>query len=510
MKPQSSKALVFELIDSVLTSWWTVVAGVCFGAAGALIALHYIPKVYEAKARIRITPAKIPQEFVRATVTDDLSKRLLTIQESVFSRSFMDVVLAKHFTMPEDEPSREALARWIKSRVMIEASEIEGLFALVYRDDEPERTAAVVNTLTELCVTENARYRERSAMTLTETIKERAADAQRRLDAKQLELSSFQAQHSGQSTDYLDFNRESLETARRELSSNRERQGELSTRLQLLRAEEKQGRRDSAALEGLSRPGSAVVDPYTQELRELEAELKSLRTNYLDDHPAVRAKMREIEQLERRGRDELEPTESQPGTVEKRRTPFTGEIEAAEAEVRKLRHDEESLLRDITRHERRIDATPSTQVQLDKLLDETNALKEQAQELQRQLQDAESGHRLEERQQGEQLEVVEAARVPGRPIEPDPMQVFLMGLVVGVVLFVAPLPLRRLFSPLVASEAGLRAVSDVPVLVSIPRVLTADNRGVRRRRLLKNVGLSLLSTAALAAITAYFGDWMGR
>jgi uncharacterized protein involved in exopolysaccharide biosynthesis len=508
VKQSSNKAVVFELLDSVLTSWWTLIGGICFGAAGALVALHYIPKVYEARALIRITPPKIPQEFVRATVTDDLSKRLLTIQELVFSRDFMDVVMAKHFTLPKDETQRESQARGIRSRITIEASEIEGLFAMLYRDEDPDRTAAVVNTLTELSVTENARQRERSAMTLTETIRERAADAQSRLDAKQLELSSFQARHSAQSTDYLDYNRQSLETARREVAQNRERQGELSRQIQLLRAEEKQGRRDGAVLESLARPGTVVVDSYTEQMRKLESELKTLRTNYLDSHPTVRAKLREIEELERRGPDEAESIPNGTGTVERRRSPYAAEIEAAEAELRKLNNEEARLLRDIERHEGRIVATPSTQVQLDKLLDETNVLKEEAQELQRQLQDAESGHRLEERQQGEQLEVVEAARVPARPVEPDPIQVFVMGLAVGVVLFVAPLPVRRLLSPLVASESGLRAVSEVPVLVSIPRVPTAENRGLRRRRLIKNVGLSLLSTAALAAVTAYFGNWM--
>ena len=50
------------------------------------------------------------------------------------------------------------------------------------------------------------------------------------------------------------------------------------------------------------------------------------------------------------------------------------------------------------------------------------------------------------------------------------------GCVVGLALFVGPLILRRFLNPLVSSEAGLRAIVEIPVLVSIPRIPTADSR----------------------------------
>jgi hypothetical protein len=76
---------------------------------------------------------------------------------------------------------------------------------------------------------------------------------------------------------------------------------------------------------------------------------------------------------------------------------------------------------------------------------------------------------------------------------------------VGLALFVGPIPLRRVLSPVIGSESGLRALSEVPVLVSIPRIITERGAALARRRLVRNVSLSLLSSATLTAVIAFFG-----
>jgi len=107
MSENPSKALIFELADCVLRSWWTVVAGVCFGLAGALVALNYIPKIYEAKVKIRVTPPKIPREFVRPTVTDDLTQRLMTLREAVFETMNLARLGNKYFNDTEPWHTRK-------------------------------------------------------------------------------------------------------------------------------------------------------------------------------------------------------------------------------------------------------------------------------------------------------------------------------------------------------------------------------------------------------------------
>jgi hypothetical protein len=57
----------------------------------------------------------------------------------------------------------------------------------------------------------------------------------------------------------------------------------------------------------------------------------------------------------------------------------------------------------------------------------------------------------------------------------------------------------------VSSEAGLRALTGVPVLVTIPRIVTRATRGRAVRQTIKNVTLSTLCVAM--AVAAFL--WMG-
>ena len=72
----SSTTLLLELGDRVRRSWWTLIAGICFGLAGGTIALRYIPKVYEATTRIWISEQEISSRVVESTVKDDMALKL--------------------------------------------------------------------------------------------------------------------------------------------------------------------------------------------------------------------------------------------------------------------------------------------------------------------------------------------------------------------------------------------------------------------------------------------------
>ena len=46
-----------------------------------------IPKEYKSETLILVEPQKIPEDYVRATVTSDVTDRLQTIQEEIMSRT---------------------------------------------------------------------------------------------------------------------------------------------------------------------------------------------------------------------------------------------------------------------------------------------------------------------------------------------------------------------------------------------------------------------------------------
>ena len=71
-------------------------------------------------------------------------------------------------------------------------------------------------------------------------------------------------------------------------------------------------------------------------------------------------------------------------------------------------------------------------------------------------------------------------------------------------LFRSPLLAKTLLDPVICSEQGLLEAVDVPVLVSIPRVLTDEISAALRGRLVLNVTVSLVSVVVLVATTAIY------
>jgi hypothetical protein len=98
--------------------------------------------------------------------------------------------------------------------------------------------------------------------------------------------------------------------------------------------------------------------------------------------------------------------------------------------------------------------------------------------------------------------VATRATTPSRPFAPRPIEVYALGVVIGLIVF-AGLPLvRSAVNPVICNEVTIRDVTGVPLLIGIPRVSTQETRGDSRRRLLVNVLLSVMSVLGLAAAAA--------
>ena len=88
----------------------------------------------------------------------------------------------------------------------------------------------------------------------------------------------------------------------------------------------------------------------------------------------------------------------------------------------------------------------------------------------------------------------------GVAISPVPIMIYGVAVAGGLFLFVFPLLIRLFLSPLVHSESSLREKTDTPVLIAIPRIRTPEFDHEGRRVLIKNLGWSLMSILAGAAV----------
>ena len=74
----------------------------------------------------------------------------------------------------------------------------------------------------------------------------------------------------------------------------------------------------------------------------------------------------------------------------------------------------------------------------------------------------------------------------------------------GFALFVGPVVAKYILVPTIVSEAGLKALSEYPVLITINQLQTPSINRLKRSRRIKNLLASMLSMALLAVVLALY------
>jgi capsular polysaccharide biosynthesis protein len=174
-------------------------------------------------------------------------------------------------------------------------------------------------------------------------------------------------------------------------------------------------------------------------------------------------------------------------------------------EITSLRKDAAELRTKIAQYESRIELAPAAEQRLSEL--------QQAQDdsrihyeslLQKKLQ-SEIATNLEKRQQGERFQVVEPANLPRQP--EGKRRIIILGWLLAIVAGLAAGALREMADSTVYGEAEVMRYSSIPVLASIPMLLSAGDR--RRKHWSSGIEAAAALVLVLLAIGAaghsYFG-----
>lgn len=495
------QARILDIATLVLRSWGRLVAAVCLGLSAALAAVHHLPRTYEASTKIFVAPQKIPAEYVRTTVTEDATARLPALESAVTSRPYLSRLVAEVYPDVPEGPERERLIHEIRRQIVVDLN--RGLIELGVRDRDPARAAEIANRLAAMYIEENARYRASRAGETTRTLEQLAEIARRELSKRDREIAEFKERHLYELGDHKDANLRLLEARQRELESTEASLAQARERLRTLLA--RQAALTRPAEEGEEGEEPVVpMDPTLARVEQLQQQLEALRSRYEEDHPEVRRKRKELDEIlagREAGGQEAPAVLARPGLAT-----LQAEIGVVQAEIARLETQRERHRSQIDIYEARIEATPRVERELADLMKGYDVLLKQYQDYQAKVESAKGAQMIEEARKGEQYEIIEKAVPPSFPVEPNPLLVHLAAVGVFGFLCAGPLVLRALLYPPIVSESNFRTISKAPVLVSIPVIDTPEARLRRRRRLAANAILSSLSLAIYAAAIGWFTE----
>lgn len=461
---------------------------VAFLAIGGAIS-YVVPPVYESQTLILIEQQKVPEDYVKPVVEENLDARLASMKEQILSRSRLEPIITRYnlfagqphattnrflkilFSADKNTmDQRVELTRKAIKITQIHSAEAPGGmpgFFVAFDAHDPRIAQQVCGEITSLFVSENLSARERSAEGTTDFLKQQLDDAKRTLDQQDARLAAFQLKYIGKLPDQETSNTNALQALTTQLdaatqSVNRIEQNR--TFLQALIAQETHDLQSGG-------PTAASVDERRKELSTLIDQKKQLETQYTADYPDVVEVSRKIAALQA----EIDRSPAAPAPrVAAVNPPDSPQLLQLKAQLRSIqqsmttaKQEQARIQKQIRLYEARIESSPIVEEQYKQITRDHDTALQFYNGLLTKMNESSMANALEQRQQGEQFSVMDPPNLPSEPKFPKHSVFAAGGLLFGLALGLAISALLEYRNTTLRNERDIWAFTKLPTLATI-------------------------------------------
>ncbi|MBI3622074.1 MAG: protein GumC, partial [Nitrospirae bacterium] len=143
--------------------WWLVIPMVA-GLAAAAVVAYMLPKSYQSSTLIFVDPQKVPEDYVKTTVTGSIEDRLSTIQQQLLSRTLLQRTIDEFhlYKGKSANATNEEIIDAMRKQITIDTVRGRNVdaFTISFLGNDPTTTMNVTNRLASLFIEENLKIRE--------------------------------------------------------------------------------------------------------------------------------------------------------------------------------------------------------------------------------------------------------------------------------------------------------------------------------------------------------------
>lgn len=507
-----------DVIRIVRRRKWMILIPFAIGLALAPLLANILPEQYRSETLILVVPQRVPDAYVKSTVSQTVADRLPAISEQILSRSRLQRVIeeldlyagARQRQVMEDVVQTMRNEHITLSINATDDDETLDSFRISYVSDDPQTAQKVTERLASMTIEQNTLDRSLQAESTNVFLEAQLEDAKRRLLEHEKKLEEYRRLHAGQLPTQLEGNLHAISSAQLQLQSlsesvNRARERRMLIERQIV---------DTQALPVVLPAGAASADAAMSTAQQLEVtrtRLENARLRFTPDHPDVRALERLMGELQAKLTEEAgAPQVAQERTLspsevaqQKKLRDLKSELDVVDLQLAALAQEESTLKRTIASYQSKVDILPTRESELVELTRDYETLDEGYRNLLAKWEESKIAANMERGQIGEQFRILDSASLPEKPFnEKQRLAVTFSGAVAGLLLGVLLIAYKEFFDASFKREEDVFRALNLPVLAMVPAVVSARDLQVQRHRaLLENVaGIAVLLVSATVLV----------
>jgi len=529
-------------VQLLLHRKWIIVTVFVVVTSLIIASVQALPNVYTAQTLILVDPQKVPETYVKSTVTGSVRDRLSTLSQQILSATRLQKIIDElHLYQAEKKKMarEEIIAQMrkdITTTVVSDFGPAQDLqaFRISYNGTDPRQVAQVTNNLASLFIEENLRAREQQSSGTTEFIENQLQDTRKALEEQENKLKDFRLRHVGEMPEQQSADLQILGNLQNQVQVEGDALSRAEQQKTLLQSLVTQtapvvdldsGGTDEIGTHTPAKTGPvAAAVPPKSALAQDRAKLNELLTHYKETWPDVINLKKRIQQEEAQealaGVHEvpaapkvpvpppppsLTAAKTDPAAVvappQKHFNPvLQGQIEAADAEIAKHKQELQRLSRLVANYQAKLEAIPVREQETLSLSRDYEMTKQHYSQLESQALSAETATQLEFRQKGQRFVVLDPAIAPEKPSKPNRPLLDVAGafiaLIIGLVVAMAP----EFFGMTIIGPQDIASAGNLTILESIPVIMTRSDQIARKRRILVAAASVVFTTAAAGTI----------
>ena len=468
--------------------WLILFTGIALLAIG-VIASRIIPPQYESQTLILIEQQKVPEDYVKPIVEQDLSARLASMKEQILSRSRLEPVINKFGLYMEDRRKVPMEQLVEKLRTAIEISPLEPMPGTVDRSmpgfhvsvtfDNPKTAQQICTEITSMFTIQNSKALENDAASTNSFISEHLEDARAKLDEQNAKVAQFKREHPGVLPEEEQTNLNRLTTLNAQLEANTQASSAAQQDKAFNESLLSQQEANWKASQSGQNPETLDV-----QIQALQDQLTSLEAKYTPEHPDVIKTRKLLEELRKKSA-EAPKTVNPSGESQTKAEPpniqlLRARVRQDEINIAGLTKQQGQIQDQIRSLQGRMEASPMVEQQLKELTQSYQSALEFYNELQKKRESSEMAKDLAHQQQGEQFNMLDPPNLPVAPSFPKKTYFAGGGVGGGFALSLVILYILMMMDKTLHTERDVELQLRLIVLATVPvlEVVQGSNRNI--------------------------------